>query len=379
MNSNDGSVKKGNNEKEASSSSRDPPQPLQGLHDASAPPFLNKTYDIIDDPGTDQMVSWSETGNSFVVWDPHRFSTELLPRFFKHNNFSSFVRQLNTYGFRKVDPDRWEFANEGFLKGQKHLLITIKRRRQLSQVVQQQVFGACVEVGRFGLEAEIDSLKRDKSVLMAELVKLKQQHQKSRASLQAMEERIQGAEQKQHHMMAFLARAMQKPTFFQQMFQQNEKRKELQEDIRRKRRRAIEGRPEEDEEKELSDATLGFAGDQGIEMRPISDGLEEMCSSELRPISGDLEEMCSFDLTELERIEMELKEEITRVEEEDVSIDDSLGFVDDLLIDNVRNQDLSFVEGDEEGNDGDVRLLTDKLGVLGSIPKLSSSLKLWAY
>ncbi|XP_031476999.1 heat stress transcription factor A-2b-like isoform X2 [Nymphaea colorata] len=369
MNSSDGSVKKGNNEKEASSSSRDPPQPLQGLHDASAPPFLNKTYDIIDDPGTDQMVSWSKTGNSFVVWDPYRFSTELLPRFFKHNNFSSFVRQLNTYGFRKVDPDRWEFANEGFLKGQKHLLITIKRRRQLSQVVQQQVFGACVEVGHFGLEAEIDSLKRDKSVLMAELVKLKQQHQKNRANLQALEERIQGAEQKQHHMMAFLARAMQKPTFFQQMFQQNEKRKELQEDIRRKRRRAIEGRPEEDEEKELSDATLGFAGDQGIEMRPISDGLEELCSSELRPMSAGLEEMCSFDLTELERIEMELKEEITRVEEEDISIDDGLGFVDDLLIDNVRNQDLSFVEGDEEGNDGDVRLLTEELGVLGSIPK----------
>lgn len=74
-----------------------PPQPMEGLHDTGPPPFLTKTYEMVDDPNTNHIVSWSRGGGSFVVWDPHAFSAGLLPRYFKHNNFSSFVRQLNTY------------------------------------------------------------------------------------------------------------------------------------------------------------------------------------------------------------------------------------------------------------------------------------------
>ena len=74
-----------------------PPQPMEGLHDTGPPPFLTKTFDMVDDLSTNHIVSWNRLGTNFVVWDPHSFSTNLLPRHFKHNNFSSFVRQLNTY------------------------------------------------------------------------------------------------------------------------------------------------------------------------------------------------------------------------------------------------------------------------------------------
>lgn len=81
----------------ATTPAADVPQPLECLHGNPIPPFLSKTFDLVDDTSLDPIISWGSTGESFVVWDPLEFSRLILPRNFKHNNFSSFVRQLNTY------------------------------------------------------------------------------------------------------------------------------------------------------------------------------------------------------------------------------------------------------------------------------------------
>ncbi|WIA09074.1 hypothetical protein OEZ85_008488 [Tetradesmus obliquus] len=186
------------------------------------PPFLTKTYDLVDDVSTDAIVSWSPDGRSFVVWKPPEFSRDLLPRHFKHNNFSSFVRQLNTYGFRKVDPDRWEFANDNFIRGRRDLLKDIHRRKPTQQAGQQQALApagqTAIELGHYGgVHDEIESLKRDKNVLMLELVRLRQQQQAADQRMRDMHERLESQEQRQNTIVNFLARVAQNPTVLQQM------------------------------------------------------------------------------------------------------------------------------------------------------------------
>ncbi len=76
----------------------------------------------------------------FVVKDPDEFAAQIIPQYFDHNKFSSFARQLNFYGFRKMQskPIRNSdfdantakhvtFYNENFKRGRHDLLRKIQR------------------------------------------------------------------------------------------------------------------------------------------------------------------------------------------------------------------------------------------------------------
>ena len=58
-------------------------------------------HSFLNDPAKESLIRWSKKGDSFIVIDEDEFARTLIPELFKHNNYASFVRQLNMYGFHK--------------------------------------------------------------------------------------------------------------------------------------------------------------------------------------------------------------------------------------------------------------------------------------
>ena len=101
-------------------------------------PFVQKLYELLNDPVSRPFVEWSgrHAGRAFVVWDPVKFAATVLPRYFKHSNFCSFVRQLNIYGFHKLPSDAGcVFQHELFRQNAAFLLSKIQRRRPRRRVL----------------------------------------------------------------------------------------------------------------------------------------------------------------------------------------------------------------------------------------------------
>lgn len=65
------------------------------------PPFIQKLSSFLDNNSNEDLIRWSLSGDSFIVLDEEHFANKLIPELFKHNNYASFVRQLNMYGFHK--------------------------------------------------------------------------------------------------------------------------------------------------------------------------------------------------------------------------------------------------------------------------------------
>jgi hypothetical protein len=61
------------------------------------PNFLVKLYQILETNEFKNIIEWGDNGKYFVVKNLTEFTEKVLPKFFKHNNFSSFVRQVQLF------------------------------------------------------------------------------------------------------------------------------------------------------------------------------------------------------------------------------------------------------------------------------------------
>jgi hypothetical protein len=144
-------------------------------------PFLIKLFEIVSSPASDDLVCWSEHGESFRIVDRAKFAQvrrpsttrhrgwlplrplhsiaavctaqgarprppaahaavpaarqDVLPLYFKHDNLRSFIRQLNIYGFQRCQNasgrDRtMKFFHPTFTRNGMRNLKDIKRGNQ---------------------------------------------------------------------------------------------------------------------------------------------------------------------------------------------------------------------------------------------------------
>ncbi|RPD66501.1 hypothetical protein L226DRAFT_500934 [Lentinus tigrinus ALCF2SS1-7] len=129
------------------------PQSTTKTHQHNIPRFLLKLYEILNDPANENLIKWSDAGDSFYIYNQERFAREVLGKWFKHQNFSSFVRQLNLYGFRKIsalqqgllrmdnETEHIQFAHPYFHRGQPDLLALIQRKRHPPNHVEDSALG----------------------------------------------------------------------------------------------------------------------------------------------------------------------------------------------------------------------------------------------
>jgi hypothetical protein len=172
------------------------------------PIFLKKTYKMID-TCDHEIASWTADGDMFVVKDPDMFASAVIPQYFDHNKFSSFARQLNFYGFRKMQskPIRNSdfdantakhvtFFNENFKRGRCDLLKKIQRstrgggnnpgqdQQREIQTLREKVATLETTIGEMGIQMEermrrleLDMLGRMEQMMLA----MQQQQQISAA------------------------------------------------------------------------------------------------------------------------------------------------------------------------------------------------------
>jgi hypothetical protein len=102
--------------------------------------FLTHLHDAISNKQFNEMLSWSEDGSYFMIVQPETFAETVLPMYYRHNKLTSFIRQLNMYGFKKrvSTLGYMAYAHQYFLRDSKNELHLIERNKNFRNYVKSK-------------------------------------------------------------------------------------------------------------------------------------------------------------------------------------------------------------------------------------------------
>lgn len=171
------------------------------------PAFVLKIWSMVNDPTNHDYIRWNEDGKSFKVVNREEFMKRILPKYFKHNNFASFVRQLNMYGWHKMqdvssgsmkDDRNLEevllFENPYFIRGREELLDSIVRNKAGAQETESSDSSMVnflvimseldqIKMNQIAIIEDMRRIRKDNLTLWNESFTARERHQKQSGTL----------------------------------------------------------------------------------------------------------------------------------------------------------------------------------------------------
>lgn len=146
------------------------------------PKFIRRLYKEALDP-TNNYVEWSSDGEKIRIIDKEKFIKHTLPKLSKTKEYSTFVRQLNIYGFIKLKNDKndeiEEYYNCFFKRDEPQLMTYIKRLKKIEKTEASHNYPPC-------LENSITYLSNSNFRLSAEVAELKEKVEKQERTINGL-------------------------------------------------------------------------------------------------------------------------------------------------------------------------------------------------
>ncbi|VVT47195.1 uncharacterized protein SAPINGB_P001590 [Magnusiomyces paraingens] len=165
-----------------------------GTGPKNRPAFVLKLWNMVNDKGNEAYIQWTPDGESFQVLSREQFEKIVLPKYFKHSNFSSFVRQLNMYGWHKVQDvtsgamqssdETWQFKSPNFVRGREDLLDNIVRNKgskgsddeeegEFNKLLDELEF---IKSNQVAIADDLSRIRKDNELLWRECYESRERH-----------------------------------------------------------------------------------------------------------------------------------------------------------------------------------------------------------